>query len=308
MSAVSACPACAYDVSELWATASDEEYFTTARQYSYRRCARCAALFIDPVPRNALDAIYPSNYYSFDDRVTGSVLFRVKDALDRRFFRRFVKDLPQESLRVLDVGGGSGAQLSAFRTVDARIAATTIVDLDLAARERALERGHDYYCGRFEEYAPGSAFEIILMLNLIEHVDKPAQLLAKARTLLATNGILIVKTPNTDSWDARLFRDRNWGGYHCPRHWVLFNRENFMATVAAAGLRVRHFQYTQGAPFWTTSVMFALGRRKWIHTAQDRPVPAHPLYPVLNAFFAGFDILRAPFARTSQMLAVLERT
>ena len=63
-----------------------------------------------------------------------------------------------------------------------------------------------------KNYSPNGTFDVILMLNLIEHVDNPGELLRKAHRLLAPNGIVVVKTPNTDSLDARLFRNRNWGG------------------------------------------------------------------------------------------------
>jgi 2-polyprenyl-3-methyl-5-hydroxy-6-metoxy-1,4-benzoquinol methylase len=301
------CLACGSVDAQWWAHASDEEYCTTQEVFSYYRCADCGSLFIDPVPREQLKIIYPSNYYSFDGEITGSILFKVKDWLDRRFFRRFVAVLSAPVLRVLDVGGGSGAQLSAFKRSDERIRHTAIVDLDDHARAAANKRGHEYFCSRFEEFDTQHRFDVILMLNLIEHVDNPKQMLTKACSLLAPNGLLIVKTPNTDSLDARIFRRHNWGGYHCPRHWVLFNRENLTRFVAEAGLKIRHFQYTQGAPFWTTTVLFFLARRGWIKVSKERPAPTHPLYAPLNAVFAMFDLVRGLFAKTSQMIVVLER-
>jgi 2-polyprenyl-3-methyl-5-hydroxy-6-metoxy-1,4-benzoquinol methylase len=291
-----------------WAVASDEEYHSTTETYTYHRCNRCRALSIDPVPREALGTIYPSNYYSYDGKLTRSILFRIKDWLDRRFFGRFVQGLRGEQLSVLDVGGGAGTQLSSFKGIDSRITRTAVVDIDPKAREIARSRGHEYFCGRFEDYEPQDAFDVILMLNLIEHVDNPGALLAKARSLLTPQGVLIVKTPNTDSLDARLFRHHNWGGYHCPRHWVLFDRENLSELVVGAGLRIRHFEYTQGAPFWATTIMFALARRKWVNVSAARPVPTHPLYGPLNAVFAAFDIARGTFSRTSQMFVVIGRS
>jgi 2-polyprenyl-3-methyl-5-hydroxy-6-metoxy-1,4-benzoquinol methylase len=301
------CLACGHADSQHWADASDEEYCTTSDTFAYRRCNRCGVLFIDPVPRDRLNEIYPSNYYSFDEQVTDSLIFRIKDRLDQRFFKRFMAKFAQQEIDILDVGGGAGLQLSSLRKADSRVSRTAIVDLNEQAGDKARELGHEYFCGRFEDYTATKPFDMILMLNLIEHVDNPKALLHKAGTLLSTGGIVIIKTPNTDSLDARIFRHKNWGGYHCPRHWVLFDRENFVALANEAGLRIRHFSYTQGAPFWTTSVLFALARRKWISISRERPAPQHPLYPLLNIVFAAFDMLRSPFAKTSQMIAVLER-
>jgi 2-polyprenyl-3-methyl-5-hydroxy-6-metoxy-1,4-benzoquinol methylase len=297
--------ACGGAATELWAEGRDEEYLTTDDRFNYYKCDACGVLSIDPVPRDRLNQIYPPNYYSFDDEVTESLAFRVKDWLDQRFYRGFLSKLTQKQINVLDVGGGTGAQLSSLRKADARITHTAIVDLDERAGQAARGRGHDYFCGRFQDYAPNRMFDVILMLNLIEHVDNPGELLYKARSILSEQGIVLIKTPNTDSLDARLFRYKNWGGYHCPRHWVLFNRENLETLVEKSGLKVRHFQYTQGAPFWTTSTMFAMSRHKWISITPSRPVPRHSLYPILNVAFAALDIGRGAISKTSQMQLIL---
>jgi len=301
-----ACLACGHEVLTRWAEARDEEYFSTPDAFQYRRCDRCGALSIAPVPRDRLAQIYPRNYYSFDDDVTGSLTFRIKDWLDRRYFRALFGRLPGPALSVLDVGGGSGAQLSSVRRADPRVRRTTIVDIDPAAGEAARRRGHEYFCGPVERYETAERFDVILMLNLIEHVERPEALLRRGRELLAPGGMLVVKTPNVDSLDARLFRHANWGGYHCPRHWVLFDRAALEPVIARAGLVTREFKYVQGAPFWTGSVLFALRRRRLVRIDADRPAPRHPAYGLLNAAFAAFDMARGPFARTSQMMLMLQ--
>lgn len=301
------CLACGHTDATRWAQALDEEYFTTADSFTYFQCTNCEALFIDPVPRNQLNDIYPANYYSFDEQVTGSWVFQIKDWLDQRFFKKYIAKLPQQQINVLDIGGGTGKQLGLLKKIDSRITRTVIVDLDEEAGKIASEQGHEYYCGRFENYESDKPFDVILMLNLIEHVDNPKVLLRKAQSLLSPDGIVIIKTPNTDSWDARLFRHKNWGGYHCPRHWVLFNKENFTSLIQQAGLDISYFKYTQGAPFWTTSILYALGRKQWIQVSNHRPVPKHPLYPILNMAFAGLDLIRGSVAKTSQMFAILKQ-
>ena len=126
------------------------------------------------------------------------------------------------------------------------------------------------------------------------------------RGLLAPGGRILVKTPNHDSLDARLFRHRSWGGYHCPRHWVIFTPESFARAARAAGLGIERTALTQGAPFWAVSVLEALGRRGWAKVDRARPMCRHPLFGPLLGLFAAIDILRKPFARTSQMFVELK--
>jgi 2-polyprenyl-3-methyl-5-hydroxy-6-metoxy-1,4-benzoquinol methylase len=241
------CLACGSADAATWATARDVEYVTSPDTFQYLHCQGCGVLFIDPVPRARLAEIYPSNYYSFAPG-NGGIAVRVKEWLDGRMFRKLLRKLPDRELAVLDVGGGAGRQLDVVRRVDARVRDTQIVDLDPEAAALATASGHQFHCGRIEDFTSSRTFDLVLMLNLIEHVADPAGVLSRMRELLSPGGILLLKTPNWDAWDARLFRHASWAGYHCPRHWVLFTRPSLTAMVERAGLKVASFAYTQGAP------------------------------------------------------------
>jgi SAM-dependent methyltransferase len=304
--AVTTCGACASPRTAPYAHVLDVEYFTSDRQFTYVVCETCGALSLDDPPVDQLAVIYPPNYYSFqpDGKSLG---LRIKDALDRRLFRDCLNKLPDQPLAVLDVGGGSGHQLTLIRELDPRIQKTVVADLDVRAESLARAAGHNYFQGRIENYQPEMQFDLILALNLIEHVARPLEVLTKLKDCLSDSGMVLIKTPNIDSLDHRLFRNKNWGGYHCPRHWVLFNRESFVTIATKAGLRVSHFAYTQGAPFWAVSILASLQRRKLIRLDSSHPAYQHPLYRVLTLLFAAGDFLRRPFAKTSQMFVILVR-
>jgi SAM-dependent methyltransferase len=185
---------------------------------------------------------------------------------------------------------------------------TTVVDLDPQAEALAKAHGHDYFHGRIEDYQPKERYDFILALNLIEHVAKPLDVMRKLNECLTSEGILLIKTPNIDSLDARIFRHHNWGGFHCPRHWVLFDKASFLSLATNAGLSVVHFKYTQGAPFWAVSILAALHARDLVKMDTERPAFRHPLYKLLILFFAAFDLVRAPFANPSQMFCILRRS
>ena len=114
-----------------------------------------------------------------------------------------------------------------------------------------------------------------------------------------------MKTPNHDSWDARLFRHSSWGGYHCPRHWVIFTPESFALAAEKAGLGVVDVALTQGAPFWSVSVLEMFRRWGLVAVSAERPAIYHPIMPLLQAAGAAFDFARKPFSRLSQMIVVL---
>ncbi len=298
------CLACDGTHVKPWASAKDAEYFAVNDTFQFYRCESCHVLFIDPVPSERLNVIYPSNYYSFITPKP-SMVFAIKNWLDGRIFKKLFAQLPGESLNVLDIGGGAGWQLNILRTIEPRITKTYLVDLDPHAEKIARQNGHEYFCGGIEDYETNIKFDFVLLLNLIEHVKDPAKVLVKLRSMLSDNGIAMVKTPNYDALDARLFRHKNWAGYHCPRHWVLFTKESFENLASRAGLHVKHFSYTQGAPFWAASFLFWLSKSGIVKISRERPVFYHPLFGALSAGFALVDFIRSPFAKTSQMFFML---
>src|SRR5262249_39486252 len=190
------------------ARARDVEYFTSDVWFDYVRCLDCGTITLVDPPVDDLARIYPANYYSFQPAAQ-SLAQRVKDALDRRLFRSCLRRLPDRPLAVMDVGGGQGHQLTLLRQLDPRVETSVVVDLDATAAEAAESHGHRYVQGRIEDYSPDVRFDLILALNLIEHVANPGTVLARLRDCLSSEGMLIVKTPNVASWDARLFRLRN---------------------------------------------------------------------------------------------------
>ena len=300
------CLSCGSPDAEVWATAKDLEYKTSDDAFTLLRCHACGVLFIDPVPRDRLAEIYPHNYYSFVEQKSGLVN-SVKEFLDGRFFGKILRSLPGKTLNALDVGGGAGWQLNVLRKVEPRIAFTQVVDIDPNAAALAGSNGHEYFCGPIEDFQTDKKFDLILLLNLIEHVENPRAVLGKIRELLSPTGCILIKTPNYDSLDARKFRNANWGGYHCPRHWVIFTRPSFTDLTLRAGLKVRSCSFTQGAPFWTTSVLFWLDKKGIVSVTRSRPAMSHPLFAPLAALFAAFDFARKPFSKTSQMFFVLGR-
>ncbi len=299
------CTHCGSSNHVLYATAKDVEYFSSKEPFSYYLCKDCKVVFLFPQPINSLKQLYPSNYYSFDEN-SRSLAFKIKSWLDKSFFRRQLSKLPQASLSVLDVGGGTGILCDIIKQADNRVQLTQVVDINENAAAHAKQKGHFYFQGRIEDFDTTEKFDIILLMNLVEHVANPQQLLQKAKRLLHQDGIIVIQTPNYRSLDARIFRNSNWGGYHCPRHWIIFNTENFIAMAAIHLLKPAYFSYTQGAAFWTVSILHWLHRKKLIKADAGNPLVYHPLFSPISMLMAVFDFIRKPFSPLSQMLIILK--
>ncbi|WFU62656.1 class I SAM-dependent methyltransferase [Bradyrhizobium brasilense] len=300
-SSLPACPIRGCTDTSWYADARDIEYHTSDRTYSFYKCQRCGVLFIVPMLWDRLGDIYPKNYYSYAPAVP-----RIKRSLDRRLLK-LLASVPGDRLSILEIGGGSGWMLDQVKSCSPRVSFTQCVDLDESAQAVAVARGHAYHLGPIEQFEADRRFDLILAFDLIEHVRDPALVLRRIEGLLTTHGRVLITTPNFEALDARLFRHGSWGGYHTPRHFVLFNRQSFTDLAEQSDLRVVSFSYTPGATYWAVSVLEAM-RRSWlIRTSPQRPAYDHPLYPSLRTSFAAFEYARAPFARLSKMAFTLGR-
>lgn len=342
-SGASRCLVCGEPLTEHWASAVDVEYGTTAEPFDYWRCGRCDCLVIEPVPRNRLAEIYPPEYYSFaagenalaPDR---GLIPRTKRWLDRRTFRGVLSAIGTPvAPRVLDVGGGTGEISAGLLEVAGPDAQATVVDFDPDSTAVAARRGLRTATCRFEEFETEERFDVVLMLNLVEHVDDPVGTLRRAGELLAPGGVAWIQTPNFRSLDARIFRRRSWAGLHCPRHWVVFSTAGLRGALARAGLEPLSLRRTQAGAFWAASALAVLRRREreianraadarsvagsaaggpgapvgpgdpsqW--PGRPRPLVRDPLFLPLAAGGAAFDLVTAPLRPTSQVVCLARR-
>lgn len=303
---MSPCPICGDPATRFFAEGRDVEYRTTDERFTYASCDVCQTIFVDPPPVDRVDAIYPATYYSV--RGGGNSLsLRIKAWFDGRLLRRVLRRLPGERLAVLDIGGGTGWMLDAARAQDARVVETHELDRDATARATAEAAGHVFHGQPIEQFRPDRRFDLILMLNILEHLADPTRVLRALRDCLTEHGLILIKTPNTDTLDRRLFQRHNWGGLHCPRHWVLFTEGGLVRCAQAAGLACVEVRYTQGAPQWTCSLLGWLADRGLISVTTERPMYRHPLWTPTAALAAAFDFARKPLMKTAQMFVLLRR-
>jgi ubiquinone biosynthesis O-methyltransferase len=135
---------------------------------------------------------------------------------------RFVRDVIAESfpertadsLRVLDVGCGNGSELTLpLARLGFRV---TGIDIHEPSIEHARRLGVDvanleYVCGRVEELEAAPC-DVVILSEVLEHLNEPRSLLLAGMSHLSENGIIIVTVPNgygefeIDSWLFRTFR------------------------------------------------------------------------------------------------------
>ena len=97
--------------------------------------------------------------------------------------------------RILDVGCGAGLffdALEPFGHVEG-------IESDRVAVEQSGRWRERIHLGGIETFAPGGRFDLILMLDVLEHVEHPAEMLRRAAGFLARDGQLLITVPAFDA-------------------------------------------------------------------------------------------------------------
>lgn len=250
------CPLCgpAFRSQEI-ARGIDFEYGTTGEQeFRIVRCQDCGIVLVDPRPADdEIAGLYPEDYgpYHFD-KLPGFVR-RGRDWVQRRKVDVIRRHAPPGA-RLVDVGCGAGALLRLLRARGD--AGWRLVGWDYPAphMDRLREGGFEVISAAIDrEHAP-SGVDVFILNQVIEHFANPGEVIELLAGALTPGGFLVMETPDTQSVDARWFGGRYWGGYHIPRHLVLFNAGNLRALVERAGLRVVETARLPSPAFWVQSL------------------------------------------------------
>jgi 2-polyprenyl-3-methyl-5-hydroxy-6-metoxy-1,4-benzoquinol methylase len=193
------------------------------------RCRECGTVQQPALPAGAaLHGLYRDMR---DEDYLGEEAGRRATAV--RLLERIAPFAP--SGRLLDVGCGPGLLLD-----EARARGYETVGLELSRASAAHARdalGLDVRELALEDFADdGGGFDVVVLADVVEHLDDPVAGIARCAALLRPDGVLCVVTPDPSSATARLAGPRWWG--FVPAHTCLLPRATLRELLAAAGLVV----------------------------------------------------------------------
>lgn len=201
-----------------------------ANGFDIQRCLGCGTLFTARLP----DTDEAKDYESFyaDDRnvaVPQFVLGRLEQTVASLERYRSLN-------RWLDIGCGTGTLLQAVANGRWEGIGTEVAP---AVVHAVRDTGLDVVLGEAGELDfPIASFDVVSLVEVIEHVPRPELLLADAARLLRPGGALYVTTPHARSLSARLLRTR-WSVIAPPDHLQLFSVTGLRADLERAGFVVR---------------------------------------------------------------------
>jgi SAM-dependent methyltransferase len=109
--------------------------------------------------------------------------------------------------RLLDIGAASGILVAEAQQMGFRAEG---VEPSRWLQRKAVERGLPVHLGTFPNRSCEGPFDVITLIDVIEHVTAPLCLLRAVRSALAPDGIVAVVTPDVRSVAARVLGWRWW--------------------------------------------------------------------------------------------------
>jgi 2-polyprenyl-3-methyl-5-hydroxy-6-metoxy-1,4-benzoquinol methylase len=85
------------------------------------------------------------------------------------------------------------------------------------------------------ERTPWSDFDVIATFHVIEHVDSPRSFVRAAVERLKPGGLMVIETPNIDTFPYKLFKSR-WRQF-IPEHYFFFNPKTMARLFLDFGLK-----------------------------------------------------------------------
>lgn len=250
------CCICGHLDATLVGAGRDFEYQTSADTFRAMKCNECGLVYLNPRPDiSEFETIYPPTYHSLNfSKSDFGLVFKVRSWLERRRLLRWCEGLSTDA-RILDVGCGGAFHLGLLKRYGKESWHLEGIDIDKRAVAKALQAGILIHEGTLDTVRLGeSSYDLVLMIQTIEHVGDPDRTLAQVHKILKPGGRLIVVTDNTASLDFRLFKRSYWGGYHFPRHWNLFDRRSLARLADNCGYRIERIA-TQVSPVnWVYSI------------------------------------------------------
>ncbi|CCD99167.1 3-demethylubiquinone-9 3-O-methyltransferase [Bradyrhizobium sp. STM 3809] len=129
----------------------------------------------------------------------------IRDAACRKFERNAKSLNCLSGLRMLDIGCGAGLLCEPFTRLGAQVVGVDPSASNIAAAKLHAEKGHlsiDYRCTTIEEMDPRERFDIVLAMEVVEHVTDVSAFLGRCAAVLKPGGLMVVSTLN-----------RNWKSF-----------------------------------------------------------------------------------------------
>ncbi len=227
------CPVCHSEQTELFLTKKARKFFL---------CRNCSLQFIDQLSSGG--DLYNRNYWnqenSRQDASCGYTAYLAEEEVLKKYFRDIlsqVNKLLPNSGRVLDIGCSFGFFLEVMKARgNWQVYGVELSSEAVRGAKKRLKSKNIYHQTLEAAKFPANYFDFVTIFQTIEHVDNPLELLKEARRILKPEGVMLIATPDSGGWQAKLMGGR-WFSYRHLDHLLFFNYQSLSEALNRSGFK-----------------------------------------------------------------------
>lgn len=220
-----------------------------SRGWPVSKCPVCGLVYLSERPTEAsLEVMYSDDYYNRAEVGYGGYVenFTRYRSIFRGLFEARAQSLERfrGEGRLLEVGCAHGFLLDHLRRLGYTV--TGVEASSVASRYARETLGLDVRRVPVEDAGfPDGHFDVVLMLDVLEHLHRPGEVLREVGRILKPGGVLLVQCPwELTHWEEVLqafLRGRRTGRIHpdaVPAHLYFFGPRTLDGILEAGGFRV----------------------------------------------------------------------
>ena len=194
----------------------------TRKTYQIVRCPLCGLIYTNPMPclsehySDTVDEVYLA---SKDERL----------ATAKKLIKQ-IRKIKSEG-RLLDIGCATGFLLD----VASEFFGVEGIELSKWAHERAAQR-HRVYNHPLREIDLKNSFDVVTLLGVIEHFEKPLEEIKAISKIMKPGGIIVIYTGNVDAWLPKILGKKWW--WFQGMHVHFFSKKTCEALLNKVGISV----------------------------------------------------------------------
>lgn len=212
------CPSCGI---------SNHKRIGSKNYFHLYKCTNCNMFRINPLPKDNTE-IYDNDYFFGANKGFGYSDYDSNKQAMYNTFNKYIDIIKgkivnkKENIKLLDIGSATGYFLNIANKKGFDVQG---IEISSSASEIANSRGIKTFNGVLKNFKTKDKFDVITMLDVIEHINQPYDDIKIANTLLNKNGLLIINTPDSGSLLAKTLQ-HNWHLVVPPEHIFYFNKKS----------------------------------------------------------------------------------
>jgi 2-polyprenyl-3-methyl-5-hydroxy-6-metoxy-1,4-benzoquinol methylase len=217
------------------------DFVATGESFSLERCKECTFLFTNPRPNtNQIGKYYQSDkYVSHAGKKEGfGIMYKIYDIVRNYSINQKLKLIKKYNStgKLMDLGCGLGYFLDGAvkdKTFDC-------IGVDVSDDTIKYVKNTFGYNVKNEselDHLIQNDYDVITQWHVLEHVHFLNERMKQLYNLLKKDGTLFIAVPNSNSWDAKKYKEY-WDGYDVPRHLYHFNKNSIKLLMEKHGFEI----------------------------------------------------------------------